>query len=119
MSDLIRTDNSKVIAELQAKNDALVARVGMLENLLSEATDLFEGILIGEYKPDSFTTQPYRIALVETPTQSLQRIQAEAIEKAVAELYQCGWNTAHGDYVTRTDLEEYANQLRQQGKDYD
>ena len=33
------------------------------KELIREAQDLFEGVRIGEYKVDSFTSQPYRIFL--------------------------------------------------------
>lgn len=39
------------------------ARVKVLEENLQEAVDLMEDVRTGEYKPDSFTTQPWREAL--------------------------------------------------------
>ena len=43
--------------------DALEAKVEELTECLTEAVDLMEDIREGEYKPDSFTTQPWRAAL--------------------------------------------------------
>lgn len=41
----------------QAYNDAITA--------LSELTDLMQGVIDGDYKPDSFTLQPAHAALVK------------------------------------------------------
>lgn len=39
-----------------------------IRDCLAEAIDLMEGVLEGTYKPDSFTTQPWRQALgIERP----------------------------------------------------
>ena len=38
-------------------------RISMLEELLQEAVNLMEDVREGIYKPDSFTTQPWRAAL--------------------------------------------------------
>lgn len=43
--------------------DSLTAKVEGLTDSLSEAIDLMEDVRTGRYKPDSFTTQPWKQAL--------------------------------------------------------
>jgi hypothetical protein len=42
---------------------SMIARYQQMEEALSELADLVEAMLEGEYTPDSFTTQPARMAL--------------------------------------------------------
>ncbi len=54
----------KFIAQLLAsQNQKLVERVEKLSSCLEEAIDLMEDVREGKYKPDSFTTQPWRKAI--------------------------------------------------------
>lgn len=46
-------------------NQRLNKKVAELEGCLKEAVDLMEDVITGDYRPDSFTTQPWRTALLE------------------------------------------------------
>jgi hypothetical protein len=46
-------------------NGLLIAAAPDLLEALSELADLVDGILVGDYKPDSFTLQPARAALAK------------------------------------------------------
>ena len=54
---------SDTIREYQLIEFALNAKITELTSCLSEAVDLMEDVITGDYKPDSFTTQPWRAAL--------------------------------------------------------
>jgi len=47
------------------KMDEFIRQAKEIEECLSEAVDLMEDIRVGAYKPDSCTTQPWRIILSE------------------------------------------------------
>jgi hypothetical protein len=49
-------EKDEVIEDLQANNERL-------RSALSELVDLMEDVRTGDYKPDSFTCQPARVAL--------------------------------------------------------
>lgn len=56
------------IEETEKEGASFSGRERKIEECLREAIDLVEDIRAGGYKPDSFTTQPWRAALRESPT---------------------------------------------------
>ena len=63
-------DTLWTIAEMNWSNPVeanahLIAAAPEMYEALSELVDLVEGIISGDYKPDSFTTQPGRKALTK------------------------------------------------------
>ena len=64
MSDLVkRLRKPKAYGKYEDEANEAADRIEQLQSLLSEAVDLMEGVRTGDYKPDSFTTQPWRAAL--------------------------------------------------------
>lgn len=55
--------NEFALEGFMAAWDIQQKRIDELSELLSEAIDLMEDTRNGEYKPDSLTTQPWRLAL--------------------------------------------------------
>ena len=51
--------------------EQLQAQVEELTSCLSEAVDLTEDVIAGDYKPDSFTTQPWRAALKQEQDETI------------------------------------------------
>jgi hypothetical protein len=74
------------------------APVGVVE-ALSELVDLMQGVIDGEYKPDSFTLQPARAALAQQP--SVAPVGVEGLPglpcgvAVVTAKPGCGGTTAH------------------------
>lgn len=52
-----------ILREAAAEITRLRERVAELEDVLLELSDLMDGVIEGDYKPDSFTTQPARSVL--------------------------------------------------------
>jgi hypothetical protein len=99
--------------DLRAKLEQAEARVAELSELASEAHDLFEGILDGSYEPDSFTSQPYKFALLEDSSRSwLLRKNAEAVEVAADKYGSIGDSPFRKELFLT--LKDYAQRLRQQ-----
>jgi len=71
---------------VEKERDELKAHCEWSKDLLREAITLFKDTISGDYKPDSYTVQPYVAWLNETPTQSLAEIKAQAIEEYGIEL---------------------------------
>lgn len=97
----IKTDNSKVIEQLQRQNAELVARVGRLET----------GIRIILYADDEISELAAEVLkgrLNETSEQSLAEIQAQAILEAIENTPPTHLN--ENDYINR--LEAYASSLK-------
>ena len=72
-------------------NEMSVQRVFELRDCLAEAVDLVDDIREGDYKPDSFTTQPWRaalkgtISLEQTELEKTLCKQIEALQAKVEE----------------------------------
>ena len=63
----IETDFPATCAMAADAIEAQRERIERLENVLSELADLVDDVRTGDYKPDSYTTQPARAALMEKP----------------------------------------------------
>jgi hypothetical protein len=59
--DRIAGQRDKCLELVDAKN----ARIEALKVALRELADLMDDVVSGDYKPDSFTTQPARAALAK------------------------------------------------------
>jgi hypothetical protein len=56
-------ENAKAAADALERTEALAAAFPLMKEALEEIVDLMEAVRTGDYKPDSFTTQPARAAL--------------------------------------------------------
>lgn len=81
----IVTDNSKVIAELQRQNDELVASNARLLGQLRNVTDQLGVAMMSLFSNTKDKIRPHlevaNKAIYETPAQSLQHIEAAAVDK--------------------------------------
>ena len=63
IADLKTDDPMTGVLEVIETLENAQKRIEELISCLSEAVDLTEDVIAGDYKPDSFTTQPWRAAL--------------------------------------------------------
>ena len=84
------------------------APVGVVE-ALSELVDLMQGVIDGEYTPDSFTLQPARAALAQQPAAvEAKDAEIEALRAEVERMTRCLANANAGfeEFERRWYLEQ-------------
>ena len=92
------------------------APVGVVE-ALSELVDLMQGVIDGEYTPDSFTLQPARAALAQQPAAvdgALRSAAERLVRKAVTQSH-----TTSSVFTSDVEALERALSAQQGGSDND
>ena len=101
----------------EQREGELVAHVERLREALQDLDSCMEGVIEGDYTPDSFTRQPAQIALSEMPTQSLREVRAEAgregVKAGISIAESCKWDGTDPAQVMGEEAERYAQQIRQ------
>ena len=75
-------DAGRLMFELQAVTEQQAEAIRLKDAALAELKDLMEDVYTGNYHPDSFTTQPARIALSIQPSPEILQARDERVAGA-------------------------------------